>query len=194
MIFETLYKEGFIKIEDIQHTDTVLEYFNNLNNYKESLLDGRISCLEALELPISIVHTLNTSIKNLKLIPKKWMARNVGLGFSLLPHVEHILDESNNNPYDSKNSPATICLYISPPKFVGREFVYGEIKNIEIYKKSAYFTYPYTTWDDPSLIIKGKIIPITGQGVIIDRTNPKWWHGVTALKTDCRIISILGIL
>ena len=107
-----------------------------------------------------------------------WCATLFRKGNSLPPHldVEGVL---HNEVY------ARIIIWVTPPEFEGREFVWGSIKD-PIPGVLGY------GWNHPNLTEVGRIKPRTGLGYILDIQNPNIYHGVTELTSETPVASILG--
>jgi len=182
-----LYLEGFYRFNGVTYSETVkahltdIKNYSDSKNYKESINSLELSTLSTL-LVQEIVHGLPDDIQHF--IASKtitWGATSNGKGFSLRPHSDYVWGVGH-----MPGACANIVLWLCPEKFEGREFIYG--RTLE----ETGEPYPPYEWGDANLVQLGEIKPATGMGILLDRVNPKWWHGVKELKSDHRVITITG--
>ena len=195
-----LYMNGFFFFNGIKYSKEVMCFLSDINNFgpakDDYSLSGHpmINCKEIQRLPENIAKSIYTSlpiniINSLSIPPIYWNSRNLGKGFYLWPHCDYVIQD-----YSTENSridigPLLICLWITPDVYIGREFIYGKIIDDKLLRSTTPMPFGH-----PGLEVLGAIKPKTGMGVLIDRTNPIWWHGVTELISDDRIVTIGGFI
>ena len=186
-MYSDLYEKGFIFFDEIDIPEEVKFYLSDINNY--TIKEDEDHVFEMKEFPDFILNLLLPSISKISTKVTGLGAKMFLQGYSLYPHRDTIT-ESNYNV-----SSSIFLLWFCPDNFEGREFVWGEIKDLD--KIELLETKQFCTeigWDDPNLITLGEFKPSTGAGVVFDRINPRWWHGVKELISSSRVITIGGYI
>jgi len=193
-----MHYEGFVFFDGWVPTPRLQEYLLDVANYDQqvasdkgpdTLMELSVTSQELLE---DILHGFTGEMQEFidgKEI--KWSAKYVTKGFKLEPHNDAALEDDSY-----RAGPGLICLWICPDSFEGREFIYGKVHELTAVPDISDIAGTYTTigFNDPNLEYKGSVKPKTGAGVLVGRTNPIYWHGVTEMTTDSRIISLIGYM
>lgn len=196
-MLDILFNEGFIFFDGMALPDKDLKYLTDLSNYSIGNYHGgmfkRLSPLQE-STQRNINNSFPTSVKEfISSFKISWGGIAAEKGFCLSPHNDSLIRSGGKNIVPG---PALVVFWICPNDFEGREFVWGKVKDFD--KTETSYTYEGErnaySWDDPNLEFLGKIKPKTGSGVIIDRTNPIWFHAVSELLTDTCVFSISGSL
>ena len=187
-----LYNKGFIFFDGVEYSKKYLDFLLNKSNYIENMewpvrnILFRTSIPPELNIFCLLPSFIQDQYREQKVI---WNAKMVHKGYVVRPHRDAVF------VYDYLPGEVIIILWITPEPYEGREFVYGRIKDLsKIETKISDNVITQLGIYDSNLEIHGMVKPKTGMGVLIDRTNPIWWHSVEELTTDSRVISIGGFV
>ena len=194
-MYNELFEKGFVFFDGVTIPDDLYDYFFDLKNFTQGTGDLE-TYHEIVEIPADICKRIEDNLPEkikdfIKGFRVYWGAKCMGKGAELYPHSDVSLEE-----YSYGTGPAIVVFWICPKgvAFEGRKFVWGEIKDMSKIPGDANPGSYTNQWEDPNLTKLGEVTPVTGHGVVVDRLNPLWWHGVTPLTTDTRVITISGYL
>jgi len=198
-MFSKLYEEGFIFFEGMSLKEDTIAHIKDVRNYTEGVYPYGKYCRYAMPkgMPDKVYTDINMALpKEIRELTDSfnltWGSIIAEKGFELIPH--------NDSKYQLNGTTgmALVIFWVCEDEsFEGRNFSWGRLKDPDKkpipVERFSYGNMHYD-WDDPNLETLGSIKPKTGNGVIIDWTNPIWWHGVTQLKSDHKIMTVSGMI
>ena len=194
MIEAELYERGFIFFEGFVFTDRLRGFLLDNKNYTSETNFKDEPFIETELTDTDILRDIAKGFPSAFLEQFcrheiYWQARRAFKGSYIEPHH----DDYSDNPRGRTGAGQIIVWLVEAP-FEGREFVWGEVVDFSKLPDS-YPTATNTTVQDPKVFKElGSIKPQTGQGVIISRLNPIFWHSVSPLLTDTSVVSLKGVL
>jgi len=88
---------------------------------------------------------------------------------------------------------AGIIFWFTPTHFEGREFIFGKVHGPDqILGTDEVCPITKYSWKDKRLEEILRIKPYTGLGMLLDASDPKWYHAVSELISDTPVASIVG--